>query len=783
MGAKYLGASVKRREDPALLAGHGRFLDDLRLPGLLHAGFVRSPHPHARILGVHTTEARQLAGVVAVFTFEDLGRWVKPLPPLTTPPSGLTDRVDVRVTDVRQYPLARDRVRYVGEIVAVVIGTDPYVVEDAAHLVTVEYQGLPVVPNARAGVTPNAPAIHPELGSNIAVRVTGVVGDVEAAFRGSEIVVRESFRVPRLAGMPLEPRGVVASYEQRDNTVTTWNSTQLPHFVQQEIAAALELPLHKVRVITPDVGGGFGTKACAYAEDVLIPLVARELNRPIKWTEGRHEHVTAAAHSRDQLQDIEIGASREGVIRGLRGHVLLDLGSYNPGGFILAYNTLAHLVGPYRVPALSVTFTGVLTNRTPVAPYRGAGRPEAVFAMERSLDLLARRLAIDPAEIRLRNMVRPEAMPYDTGLVYRDGHPVIYDSGDFPAMIGKALELAGYRAFRAEQGQLRQRGIYRGIGMAAYVEGTALGPYESASVKLDRSGRAVIATGACSQGQGHETVFAQIAADVLGMPLDWVTVIGGDTDRVTFGIGTFVSRSAVMAGNAVAEASARVRRMILESAAKLLEASPEDLTLESGHVWVRGTPTSAVPLARVVQAGLPTYVAAGAPPFEATVYQHVPTVTYASGAHVAEVEVDADTGRVTLRRYVAAHDCGRVINPMIVEGQIHGGVAQGVGGGLFEEIVYDDDGQLLTGTLMDYAVPTASDLPAIETVHLEFASPRNPLGLKGAGEAGAIAPPAAIANAVEDALAALGVRITATPITSNQVSGWLRNETQPKWAG
>jgi carbon-monoxide dehydrogenase large subunit len=540
------------------------------------------------------------------------------------------------------------------------------------------------------------------------------------------------------------------------------------------------MPPHKIRVVAPDVGGGFGTKASGYAEDVLVPLVARELGRPVKWTETRREHMAGAAHARDQVHDIEVAATRAGELLAVRDRIWLDLGAYNVWGIVLPYNTVAHLLGPYRVRHLWADVRAVVTNKTPNAPYRGAGRPETVFAMDRVVDRLARELRLDPAEVRRRNLIRAEEMPFDRGIPYRDGQPLVYDSGDFPAMLEAALTTARYAEFRVEQARLRAAGVYGGIGVSAYVEGTGLGPYEGASVKLDLSGRVLVATGACSQGQGHETAFAQIAADVLGVPLDWVTVTGADTDRVAFGIGTFASRSAVVAGNAVASACQRVREQVMAGAARLLEARAEDLEMEDGQVFVRGTPASAVPLARVVQASLPTFDRPGELTFEATVYQHVPTVTYASAVHVAQVEVDPETGRVRLLRYVVAHDCGRLINPMIVDGQIHGGVAQGVGGGLFEELVYDETGQLLSSGFMDYHVPCADELPWIETVHLEFPSPRNPLGVKGLGEGGAISPPAALANAIEDALTPFGVEVTELPVTPRRLARLLGHDQPAK---
>ncbi|HEU5196121.1 MAG TPA: molybdopterin cofactor-binding domain-containing protein, partial [Methylomirabilota bacterium] len=612
---------------------------------------------------------------------------------------------------------------------------------------------------------------HEAWGTNVAVAFRHAVGDTDAAFAAADAVMRDTFHIQRYVGMPLEARGVVAQWDRRDETLTTWNSTQVSHFVQQGLTAALDLPPHKIRVIAPDLGGGFGTKASGYPEDVLVPLAARALGRPVKWIESRQEHMSTAAHARHQTHRISLAARRDGTILGVRDRIWLDLGAYNVWGIVLPYNTVAHLLGPHRVRDMRVDVQGVVTHKTPNAPYRGAGRPETVFAMDRAVDGLARQLRLDPAEIRRRNYLGASDLPWDLGMPYRDGNPLVYDSGDFRAALDAALEAAGYELFRKEQAALRERGVWRGIGISGYVEGTAIGPFEGARVTLDLAGRALVATGAVNSGQGHETSFAQVAADVLGVPLEWVTVVGGDTAAVPFGVGTFASRSAVTAGSSIADAARAVRAKVVTAAAALLEAGERDIEIEDGRVFVRGAPASALPLARVVQASIPTFARPGVttPDFDATAYHHVPTVTFASAVHVAQVEVDPDSGAVKLLRYVVAHDCGKVINPAIVEGQIHGGVAQGVGGALFEEMAYDEEGQLLSGTLMDYTVPRADDLPWIDTVHLEYPSPRNPLGIKGLGEGGAISPPAAIANAIDDALAPLGVRLTGTPALPSRV--------------
>ena len=776
MGAKFFGAAVKRREDPRFLLGEGRFVDDVTVPGMLHASFLRSPHAHAHIVKIDTTAASASPGVVRVLTFKDLERWMKPLPLFGAVPPGLGAVVKFDIRQAPQWALCRDRVRYVGEIVAMVVADSAERAEDAVDLIEVEWDLLPPVVDMTRAAEPGATLIHPEWGSNVGIGFTHSIGDADRAFAQADATVAETFNIQRYVGMPLEGRGVVAAWDRRDGTMTTWNSTQVSHFVQQGLTGALGLPPHKIRVIAPDLGGGFGTKASGYAEDALVPIAARILGRPVKWIESRREHMSGAAHARHQVHAISLAARRDGTILAVRDRIWLDLGAYNVWGVVLPYNTVAHLIGPHRIKNMRVDVEAVVTNKTPNAPYRGAGRPETVFAMDRIVDCLARELRMDPAEIRRRNYIRPDELPYDFGMPYRDGNPLVYDTGDFPDALEKALEAAGYEQFRTEQALLRARGVHRGIGISGYVEGTAIGPYEGATVKLDLTGRVLVATGAINSGQGHETSFAQIAADALGVPLDWVTVIGGDTAAVPFGVGTFASRSAVTAGNSIADACREVRTKLARAAAALLEAGPDDIEIEDGRVFVKGAPSSAVDIARVVQASIPTFAKPGvaSPDFEASAYHHVPTVTYASAVHVAQVEVDTATGRVTLLRYVVAHDCGRVINPIIVEGQVHGGVAQGVGGALFEEMVYDDTGQLLTGSLMDYAVPKADDLPLIETVHLEFPSPRNPLGVKGLGEGGAISPPAAIANAIEDALAPFGVRITETPVTAARIVALLQ---------
>ena len=776
MSGKYVGAVVRRREDPRLLTGRGVYVDDLRAAGCLHAAILRSPHAHARIVAIRTDRARAHPAVVACFTHADLAGVLRPLPIAGVPPPALQERVGFRLKSAAQHALAAGKVRHVGEPVAIVVAADRYAAEDALELVEVDYESLPAVVDVDQGLAPGAPLIHEAWGDNVSVAFETRVGDPDRALAGAAARVRGRIKVPRYAGIPMEPRGLLAEPAVRGDGLTVWGSTQVPHWLQRTLGETLGLPAHRLRVVAPEVGGGFGTKCSIYPEDVLIPVVAAQLGRAVKWVETRREHLQGAAHSREQVHDAELAAAADGTLLGFRDRILLDQGAYNPWGIVQPYNTVGHLLGPYRIPHAAFEVRSVVTNKTPHAPYRGAGRPEAVFVMDRMLDLLARELQLDPAELRRRNLVPPEAMPYDVGLLYRDGNRLVYDGGDFPGALERALEAAGYETARAEQAALRERRVYQGVGISAYVEGTGIGPYEGATVRLDASGKVVVATGACSQGQGHETVYAQIAADALGADLEDITVVGGDTDAIPFGVGTFASRSMVLAGNAVHASAGEVRRRLVRAAARLLEAAEPDLAVEGSKVFVRGSPDRAVPFASIVQACLPTFQGSARidADLEVTTYQGVPTVTYASAVHVARVEVDPETGRVRLLRYVVAHDCGRVVNPMLVDGQIHGGVAQGVGGGLGEEIVYDAAGQLLTGSLMDYALPRADELPFIETVHLEHPSPRNALEVKGVGEGGAISPPAALANAIEDALAPFGVRITEGPVTPARIVALLR---------
>src|SRR3989449_5738664 len=591
MGAKFFGAAVKRREDPRFLRGEGRFVDDVTLPGMLHAAFLRSPHAHARVVRIRETEAAAAPGVVRVLTFADLERRMKPLPLFGAAPPGLAAVVKFDIRQSPRWALSRDPGRYVGEIVGMGVADSPERAEDAVELIEVDWEPLPPIADVARASEAGAPLVHPEWGSNVGVGFTHAIGDADGAFAGAAVKGTETFRIQRYVGMPLEGRGVVAAWDRRDGMLTTWNSTQVTHFVQQGLTGALGLPPHKLRVVAPDLGGGFGTKASGYAEDALVPIAAIALGRPVKWIESRSEHMSGAAHARDQVHTISLAARRDGAILAVRDRILLDLGAYNVWGVVLPYNTVAHLIGPHRITNMRVDVQALVTHKTPNAPYRGAGRPETVFAMDRIVDCLARELRMDPAELRRRNYIRPDELPYDFGMPYRDGNPLVYDTGDFPAALESALEAAGYKEFRGEQARLRARGIHRGIGISGYVEGTAIGPFEGATVKLDLAGRVVVATGAVNSGQGHETSFAQVAADALGVPLDWVTVVGGDTALVPFGVGTFASRSAVTAGSSIVDACREVRgKLVRAAAASSIPSSSRARCTAAWHrAWAAGS--------------------------------------------------------------------------------------------------------------------------------------------------------------------------------------------------
>lgn len=770
----YIGRSVVRREDNRFLKGAGKFVGDMKLEGMVHVAIVRSQQAHARINSIDLEAARNADGVVLALAGAELKDVLPPISGMqVAAPKGWRDGMDPHIEIPDQTLVPYDKLRYVGEPYALVVAGDRYMAEDAAELIEGDFEPLPPVANAEVALDAEA-LVHDHLPGNIAATLHAKKGDGEAALATAPHRLKRRYFHHRYAAMPMECRGVVAEYDSRTDSITVWSSTQVVHWVRREVANALGMPEDRVRVVAPDVGGGFGGKGHVYPEDILIAYLAKRLGRPVKWLEDRHEHLLNAAHSRDNLFDIEVGYDDDGRISVVKNYFLVDSGAYSPVGAAIAGNSIAHFMGPYDIPHYEADCKVMMTNRTPNAPYRGAGRPEVAFAMERSIDLIANELGLDPAEVRFRNMIQPEQMPYAVGLPYRDGVMIEYDSGDYPEALRKALDgIGGLDAFRARQKEALADGRYLGLGLGCYVEGTGIGPFEGATVKIDSSGKVMVATGACPQGQGHETAFAQVAADIWNVDIDDVVVTLADTSHVTMGYGTIASRSAVTASGAIKDSSDKVKEKVFAIAANVLEASESDLELRGGSVGVIGVPEMSMTLKEVARAALPGWIHQRPEGIEAglegTAYYEPPTVTWAYAANAAILEINAQTGVVKIENYVEVHDAGTLINPGIADGQVKGGLVQGIGGGLFEELSYDEHGQLMTGSFMDYLLPTASDVPPINVIHTETPSPRNSFGFKGLGEGGAIAPPVVIANAVCDALKSFGAEINSTPVRAEQI--------------
>jgi carbon-monoxide dehydrogenase large subunit len=767
MGARQFGARVPRVEDPALLTGRARFVDDVRLPGTLHAAFVRSPHAHARIGAIDAGTALAKPGVHAVFTADDMpGRLATGPLPMPVP--------NAAITALRtQYALARGEVCYVGEAVAVVVADNRYLAEDAAAAIVIDYEVLPAVSDCRDALAADARRSHSDLDTNVAAFVPMAYGDIERAFTTAAHVFEEQIFQHRGAAMTLEGRAVLASTEPASGVLTVWSATQTPHLCRATIADLLERNLDDVRVIAPFVGGGFGTKAPFYAEEIVIPVVAEKLGRPVKWIEDRREHFLSATQERDQYWKVAIAVDGDGKILGLRGSMIHDNGAYLPWGIIAPYIATTTFPGPYVVPAFKFETTVVLTNRVPTTVVRGAGRPQAVFAMERLMDRVARELDIDRAELRRRNMITPEQMPYKVGLVFRDGKPLVYASGDFPLSQRRATALADYAGFPARQAAARAAGRYIGIGIANYVEGTGLGPFEGVTVRILRNGKVAVASGATTQGQGTHTTLSQIVADWLGCAIEDIAMTIGDTGAISQGVGAFASRQAVNAGSSAMIAADNVKRQVIALAAKSLGVAEAEIDVEDGRAIARGGNKPILTfaeLARLAQ-GMPgfSFAPGQAPGLEHTAYFAPPQASYCNGTHIAEVEVDPATGAVHILNYVVGHDSGIVINPMIVDGQVQGGVAHGIGNALFEFMRYDADAQPLTTSFADYLLPSAPEVPACVIEHVETPNPLNPLGVKGAGEGGTIPAPAAIIAAIEDTLSPFGVHFAEMPLTPERI--------------
>ncbi len=772
-GKRYVGAPVRAVECARYLTGSAQYVDDLILPGMMHAAFLRSPHAHARLGPVDISAARARPGVAAVLTGADAGDRANRLrAPLQVP----------GYRDCGPHCLAIDKVRYAGEPIVVVAADTRYAAEDAAEAIAVSYAVLPAVVDPEAALASDAPLLYPDHGDNVLVHATFRGGDPDAAFARADLTLRETFYSQRQNGNPLEPRGLVASYDARAEQLTVWASTQVPHLMRTALAEFLRVPEHRIRVIAPDVGGGFGTKMIVYAEDVAVCLLALELGRPVKWIEDRREHLLAACHARQQVHHVEVAASRDGLLLAVRDRILSDCGAYStwPGtGAIEALQTGKLLPGPYRLRHYEWDSTAVLTNKAPLGPYRAVSRPVGNFVIESMLERIARQIGADPTTVRRKNLVQPADFPYEaiTNLTY--------DSGSFVQAYDRALDTLDYAGVRGAQATARRSGRYLGIGTACYTELSAQGSasfksrgvtnftgWEAATVRVDPSGKVTVHVGVSSHGQSHETTLAQVAADELGVDLADVTILHGDTGAQPYGMGTFASRSAVAGGGATILACRAVREKLLAIAAHLLEAPEADLDLRRGRIAVRGSPERALTVEEIARIAyfMPFQMPEGMEPgLDATRHYDPPLGTFSNGAQAATVEVDAETGQIAVQRYVIVEDCGQPINPRIVAAQVHGGATQGLAAALYEEVQYDDGGQLLTGSFMDYLIPTAIEVPGFELDTLRTPSPITLGGFKGMGEGGAISPPAVIANAVRDALQPLGVRLVRLPLTPERV--------------
>ena len=782
MTTRQFGAPVQRKEDPRLVTGNGRYLDDLGHTAY-EVAFVRSPHAHARITDIDVDGALEVDGVIAVYTHEDLDGPVGDRLPLLIPhPSIVAGRTG--------HALAKDDVNHVGEAIVMVVARDRYLAEDAAQRIVVSYEFLPPIVGLEKSRDGEG-LVHDDAPGNVAAHLLQEVGNVEAAMAKAPRTLTLDLEIERSACMPMEGKGVLAHWDADEQRMRIHSSTQTTTGVRAAVASKLQLPLAQVECIAPDVGGGFGVKIMhPWPEEVLIPWAARKLDHDVKWTEDRREHFTSSAHERGQLQQVTVGFDDDGRLLALDVKFWHDNGAYLPYGVIVPIITATQLLGPYKPQNYRVEFWSMYTNTVLVTPYRGAGRPQGCFAMERTMDAIAAELGIDRTEVRSRNFIQPEEMPYDQGLLFQDGRPLKYDSGDFPASLAKLKALVGWDDFTAYRQEAESQGRKVGLGIGCYVEGTGVGPYEGGHVHVETSGRVNVATGLTTQGQGHQTILAQIVADELGVSIDDVHVTTGDTRRMPYAVGTFASRGAVMSGNAVALAARAVRAKALRIAADALEVSEVDLQIEDGTISVKGAPHASIALSTVAVMSNPLRYAfdesakaatqfAGAfdpdkppvadddePGLEGKDYYSPTQATFANGMHAAIVETDPVTAEIKILRYCVIHDCGTVVNPMIVEGQVHGGVAQGVGGALYERMAYDETGQLLNASFMDFLIPYASEVPHIETDHLETPSPLNPLGIKGAGEAGTIPVTAVIASAIEDAE---GFPIRSMPISPTEL--------------
>ncbi|WP_199562556.1 xanthine dehydrogenase family protein molybdopterin-binding subunit [Pelagibacterium lacus] len=767
MEMRSFGQSIKRKEDPAFLTGKGRYVDDIELPNMAHAAFVRSPLAHARIKSIDTSFARQIKGVIDVITYHELPESLRQRRlPLVVPVESLTN-------PRLPFTLARDEVCYVGEPIAIVVAENRYIAEDAVAQVMVDLEPLDVIADCRDGLKKGAPLAHVGASSNVAATMHSVSGDTDAAFAKAAHVFKENIYLHRGGAFFMECRGAIAHYDTFQDNLLVYVSSQGVHRLKRSFLELFDMQDSKLRIVTPDVGGGFGPKGSYYVEYGAVAAASMRVGRPVKWIEDRRENFVATHQERDQYWDVEIAVDDDAKILGVRGTLTHDNGAYTPWGIVLPWISVATVPGPYVIPAYNMTLVSVLTNKVPTTPVRGAGRPQAVFVMERLMDRVAREFDLDPAEVRRRNFIKPEQMPYNVGVIFRDGRPVVYDSGDYPACQQTALDAVDYEAFETRRKAALAEGRYIGIGIGNAVEATGLGPYEGVTVRIGTNGNITAYTGATPQGQAHKTTLAQVVADHFGVSIDDVTIETGDTSTISFGIGTFASRTAVNAGSSAHMAAKAVSIKVREIAAQLLEVEPDDIELRDGLARVKGASNRSKTLRElaVYSLGKPGFsLAEGmAPGLENTAYFTPSQSSYANGTCLAEVEVDIETGRVRITRLVMSHDCGRVINPMVVNGQVIGGVAHGVGNALFERMVHDDQAQPLSTNFGEYLLPLAADVPRVEIHHQETPSPYNPLGVKGAGEGGTIPTIAAIVNAVADALRPLGVHIAEAPLSPQRI--------------
>lgn len=760
------GRRQLRMEDDNLLVGAGRFVDDIVIPGMLHVVLVRSSMASAELRKVDVSAAKNALGVVAVFVASDLPDCAKILP----------DGHPSALMKFHRGPqvLANTCVRYVGEPIAAIVATDAYLAEDAADLVEIDYEPRAAVVDPRAAIKSDSPLVHEDISLNIGTRIPVAKGDVARAFATAPVIVRRQVEVHRGAGNAMETRGIVAHWNNGLNRLMVWNVSQVPFVHRTVIAEALGLSEISVQVLNGDVGGGFGFKGLLYSEDVLIPFIAKTLNRPVKWIEDRREHLIASYHERSQFHELEMALENDGTIIGVRGHFVHDHGAYSPWGPTVPLLTAVNIPGPYKMGHYSVEAIVVYTNCVPVAPIRGAGRPQAVYAMERLLDAAALKLCMDPVKLRQKNLIQAHEYPYDVGFVSRDGTRRIYDSGNPPALLDKALSIIDYDAQREKQIQLRHEGRYIGIGVACVVEESGLGPYEEIIIDMELNGKVTVKMGTPSQGQGQRTAFAQIVADQLAIPFEDINVLTGDTDNVKYSIGTFASRAGIVTGSAVFNGAQELRQRLIKFGATILQTDENELFLDGGSVRVKSDPTKSVSYTEIVSmsvghSGRPLSLREFGPGMSARSSFSPATNVYPTGCHAAVVEVDIRTGKVKILHYAAVEDFGNLLNPLIVDGQVLGGIAHGIGNTFLERVKYDDAGQILTGTFADYLLPTTLDMPKIDIAYISTPCPLNPLGMKGAGQGGTIPPPAVLSSAVEDALRPFDVLLNHVPFSESEI--------------